>query len=155
MKRARGVILAGALVLLSSVPALAYDAAMAKKADGFFSRMDRQTLTTSPCKVNPDVVLKWIKEGQKVTLVDIRTPEEAGIMSVTLKGSLRVPFNEVFRTENLDKLPKDGKIVIVCHSGFRAGSATAFLQFIGVNNVVALNGGIQELARVLTPFTAP
>lgn len=145
----------GMLLILSSAGAEAYDAALAKKADDVFSKLDRKMLTTSPCKVNPDVVLKWMKDGEKVTLVDIRTPEEMAIMSVSYKNSLKIPFNEIFKEDNLKKLPKDGKVLLVCHSGFRAGAASAVLKMIGVENVLAVNGGMMEFIKVLTPFTAP
>lgn len=148
-------MVAGLYLLLSATGAQAYDAALAKKADDVFSKLDRKMLTTSPCKVNPDVVLKWMKDGEKVTLVDIRTPEEMAIMSVSYKNSLKIPFNEIFREENLKKLPRDGKVLLVCHSGFRAGAASAVLKMIGVDNLLAGNGGMMELVKVLTPFTAP
>ncbi len=149
------LIVMGLYIVFSVAISQAYDIEVAKKANSIFSMMDRKTLATSPCKVKPDIVLKWIKDGEKVTILDIRTPEETAIAGITYKNSLRIPLNELFKEENLNRLPEDGKIVIVCHSGFRGGAAAAILRLIGIQNVVVLEGGLIEFVRALTPLTAP
>jgi rhodanese-related sulfurtransferase len=55
-------------------------------------------------------------------------------------------MHEVFKPENLNKLPKDKKIVVVCHSGDRAAAVVTGLRAVGFNNAYQFKGGMKELA---------
>ena len=147
-------LLATALTLLTlSVPTFSIDWELAKKYDSIFSRLDQKTLTKSPCRVTPKQVLEMIKNGEDVVLLDIRTEAEQSIVGLTYKNSLHIPMDKLFKEENLKKLPKDKKIIVICHSGARAIAATFALRSIGFKNAYALKGGISALARYVTPKT--
>ena len=64
-------------------------------------------------------------------------------------------MNALFRKENLDRLPKEGKIVVICHSGNRAAGAAALLKAVGFKDVQYINGGLISLVTNLTPKTVP
>jgi rhodanese-related sulfurtransferase len=70
-------------------------------------------------------------------------------------GALHIPLDLLLQKENLDRLPGDGKIVVVCHSGSRAVVATTLLKAIGFGNVVYLDGGVTALANAVTPKSLP
>ncbi len=125
----------------------------AKGYEKFFSNFTQQNLAKAPCRVTPKKILEWIKKGEEVILLDIRTPAEASIVGLTYKNSMHIPMSELFKKENLERIPKDKKVVVVCHSGTRAVIATAFLRKLGFNNVYALKGGITGLAAFVTPKT--
>jgi len=55
-------------------------------------------------------------------------------------------MHEVFKPENINKLPKDKKIVVICHSGDRAAAVVTGLRAVGFNNAYQFKGGIKELA---------
>jgi rhodanese-related sulfurtransferase len=72
-----------------------------------------------------------------------------------LPGALNISMNDLFKKENLDRLPKDGKILIVCHSGARAAGATALLGAIGFDNAYYVNGGLISMVTAVTPKSVP
>ena len=68
-------------------------------------------------------------------MLDVRTPGETEVFGATLPGSLAIPLNELFNKENLDRIPTDKTVVILCKSGTRAGTAGTALRHIGFSNV--------------------
>jgi len=55
-------------------------------------------------------------------------------------------MHKVFKPENLSKIPKDKKVVVVCHTGDRAASVVTGLRVAGFNNAYHFKGGIKEIA---------
>ena len=118
---------------------------------GFFSLFTSDFLREKPCRVKADEVVKWIKENQKVVILDIRTPEETSLVGFTYERTLKIPMNELFEEENIKLLSQYGeyKIVVACRSGVRSLVATAFLQRVGFRNVYSLEGGIIAFAEAV------
>ena len=77
------------------------------------------------------------------TLVDVRDDDELALAS--LDGALHLPMDEV--TQRLDELPKDGDIVVMCHSGGRSSRVAAYLRHHGYASVANLAGGIDAWSR--------
>jgi len=96
-------------------------------------------------------LLKKIQAGEKLTLIDVRTPGEYAVMHP--KGAINIPYETL--ADQLNKIPRDRLVVALCHSGRRAEGATTVLRILGFDNVVNLSGGIKDLAQALTPKTAP
>lgn len=148
--------LALALFAGLSCAAHAYDPALAEHVlTTVTGQMDRQFFVTKPCKVEAPAVIEQLAKKEKITLLDIRTPEEQRVIALSHPQALAIPMNELFKKENLDRLPKEGRIVVVCHSGNRAAGATALLKSVGFEDVVYVNGGLIALVTNLTPKTAP
>ena len=146
-------IIVGALITLSFFGfSNAIDWQLAHKYEKFFSQMTQENLAKSPCRVTPKQLFKIIKKGD-VVLLDVRTDAEAKIVGLTYKNSIHIPLDELFKEENLKKIPKDKKVIVVCHSGARALVATFALRSIGFKNVYALKGGIIALSKYTTPKT--
>ncbi len=149
-------VLSLALAAALSFNAQAYDEAMAAKIDQVTSKMDHAGLLKGGCKVSPEDVLKTLAAGkEKVTLLDVRTPAEAKVVALSHPSALHIPLDKLFKPENLSRLPKDGRIFVVCHSGNRAAGATALLSAAGFTNVSYVNGGLIALVTNLTPKTVP
>lgn len=147
-----------AIALFASLPFTvnAYDADQAAHVlETVTGQMHRQFFVTRPCKVEAPAVLEMLVKKQPVTLLDIRTPEEQSVISLSHTAAIAIPMNELFKKENLDRLPQDGRIIVVCHSGNRAAGATALLKSVGFKDVVYVNGGMISLVTNLTPKTAP
>ena len=117
----------------------------------FFSNFSAQVLAQHPCRIDVGTLLNWLYSGQKVLILDIRTPNEYRTVKLTLENSLWIPMNELFKRENIKKLTQygDHKIVVACRSGVRSLVATAFLQRVGFRNVYSLEGGITAIVSAV------
>jgi rhodanese-related sulfurtransferase len=126
-------------------------AIIAKNADEFFTLLTRDVQKKMDIRIKVDDLLKMMAEGKKkITLIDVRTPQEQA--AVISPKALKIPLYDVIK--NLNQIPADGIVVVICHSGPRAMIAATALRILGYNNVYALNGGIHALADV-TAKTAP
>ena len=85
--------------------------------------------------------------GATHTVLDVREAQEVDMVS--LEGALHIPMNTI--PDNLDQLPKDGTLVIMCHHGPRRGSVTMWLREQGFDNATNLAGGIHQWAVEIDP----
>jgi rhodanese-related sulfurtransferase len=122
-----------------------------EEINGFFKNLTPQVIAQKPCRINPEQVLNWIYSGQKVLIVDIRTPNEMEFVSFSYPHTLKIPMHKLFEEENIKRLLQysDWKIVIACRAGVRSLIATAFLKFAGFNNVYSLEGGIAYFTQIV------
>ena len=79
-------------------------------------------------------------------------PEVAGLKTeAKYPGAWHVlPLERVIgenSSEYIDKLPKNGKIVLICNTGLRAFNVMLSLKNAGINNVVNTMGGMQSLIK--------
>ena len=137
------------------VNAFAYDVEMAKKFDAFYSKFTPKVLATPTIEASGDDVMKMIREGEKFTILDARTPAEMEIIGINLPNTLEIPMNEVFQEKNLNRLPKDQKLILLCHSGSRATMMAAGLLMLGFDNIVILKGGLKAFAVSVGSGTVP
>lgn len=79
---------------------------------------------------------------EPLTLIDVREPWEYEIAQIT--GSRLIPLGEL--PERLAELPREGVLVIQCHSGVRSEQGARVLQAAGFANVYNLEGGIEAWA---------
>jgi len=135
------------LALFLSINLSAYDVNMAKKMDKTFSQYSLENLNNSKMLVDAETVMKMLKKEEAFIFLDIRTTNEIDIVGLKTDNTLEIPFNILFKKENLDKLPKEKAIVIVCHSGSRALQAATSLEILGFKNAKVLYGGIIALAK--------
>jgi len=141
----RGLLVAGALLGFVGV-GFSYDAELAKRLDAMFSQMTPEVLKQRPCQIDANQLFEMIKKKEDFVILDVRTPQEQSITGITWKNTLNIPMHEVFKPENLNKLPKDKKIVVMCHSGDRAAAVVTGLRAVGFNNAYQFKGGIKEIA---------
>jgi rhodanese-related sulfurtransferase len=85
--------------------------------------------------------------GVNHTVLDVREPQE--LEMVSLEGVLAIPMNTI--PENLEKLPKEGTLVVMCHHGPRSGQVTGWLREQGYDNATNLDGGIHQWAVEIDP----
>ena len=135
--------------------AFAYDAAKAAEFNGFFSHMTQKACASSTLFVTPDDVMKMLREAKPMLLLDIRTDGEAAVVALGGGNTLHIPVEHLFEKANLDKLPSDRPVIIVCYSGSRATMAAMALKMSGIKNVQVLKGGIVALAGADSVKNAP
>ena len=139
---------------LLSVNAMAYDANKAQELNKFYSHMTQKACANSKLFVKATKVMKMIRDNN-VTLLDVRTNGEASVIALSSKNSIHIPLENLFKKENLDKLPTDKPIVTICHSGTRATLAGIGLKRIGFKQIYILSGGLVALTKADNPKNAP
>jgi rhodanese-related sulfurtransferase len=140
-------IIATAVVL--AAPAAAYNPVLARDYAEMFEPATGAATGKNLHFMNAEKFVAAVRKGEKITVVDVRTPGEVGFFGANLPGNRAIPMSELFKAENLDSLPEDGKIVVLCKSGTRASAAVAALRHIGFHNTYLLKGGYKGLASYL------
>jgi len=140
---------------LLTVSAHAYDDTKAKELNTFYSHMTQKACADSKLFIKAKEVMKLLKEKKDITLLDVRTDGEASVIALSGDNALHMPISELFKKENLDKLPTDKPIMVVCHSGTRATLAAIGLKRIGFKKVHVVKGGLIALAEANNPKNAP
>ena len=142
-------------VALLTVSAHAYDNTKAKELNTFYSHMTQKACADSKPFIKAKEVMKLLKEKKDIALLDVRTDGEASVIALSGDNALHMPISELFKKENLDKLPTDKPIMIVCHSGTRATLSAIGLKRIGFKKVHVVKGGLIALAEANNPKNAP
>ena len=148
------LILALVLSVLFVSPAFSYDQGLAKSYEQYFSSFSGDGTAKALRMIPTKAFVESLKKGEKLFVVDVRTPGETGIYGFNLANSIVIPMNEVFTTENLSKIPTSGKVVVVCKAGHRAMAIATGLRHIGFDNVFVLKHGISDVANYLSPKNA-
>lgn len=102
-------------------------------------------------KISVSALLRRMADPDKLTFIDVRTPQEFAVMHIN--GAINIPYDQL--DQHLDQIPRDGLVVVYCHSGRRAEGATTVLHILGYDNTVNLSGGIKALAPAITSKSAP
>ena len=84
---------------------------------------------------------------ESLTLVDVRESWEYDIAQIA--GSKLIPLGEL--GERLTEVPREGIIVVQCHSGVRSEQGARLLQEAGFANVYNLEGGIDAWSEEIDP----
>lgn len=142
------------ILLLSSTTTLAYNQELAASYQRLFEPVSGAKSGKGLHLITPEALVEGLKKGKQFVAVDVRTPAESGVFTMAIPGSLLIPSNEVFKPENLARLPKDKEMVVVCKSGIRASAIGTALRHIGFNNVSILKGGFNALSIYMDPKTA-
>lgn len=84
-------------------------------------------------KVTADEVLRRLKDGEVVHVIDVREVNE--VATGKIPGATHIPFGHLVLRKN--ELDKDETYVVVCQSGNRSKAACGILE--------ALNYHVEEL----------
>lgn len=91
------------------------------------------------------------KEQESTLLLDVRTPAE--IRAASLDRCTCVPHEKVAECPNLDSLPRDQEIVLICQSGKRAEIAAKKLAEKGFTKLSIMEGGVNAWLDSDLPVT--
>lgn len=80
----------------------------------------------------------------KITIVDVREPDE--VLIHELKGAINIPFSKL--STDIDKVPKDKPVYVICRTGEISGSVADILTDRGYDATDVL-GGYDEYAKTL------
>jgi len=110
------IIIGLLLVLIVAIPAYANDTALTAKIDAVVSKGP----DNGNYLVGADDIYMWLKmKKTDFQIVDVRVGEgsDKQFEEAHIPGAIYIPYNEIFKPENLKKLSKDKKIILVCHTG--------------------------------------
>lgn len=79
-----------------------------------------------------------LEEDKNIVLLDVRTPEEYA--EIRIPNSVLVPLDKIKNKIEKQIADKNTEIIVYCHSGMRAATASKILQSMGYNNVKNLGG---------------
>jgi rhodanese-related sulfurtransferase len=142
------------LFMFLSTAAWSYDTELAKGYAELFSPVAGAKAGKALHLVPSNVFINDIKAGKEFVVIDVRTPAEAGVFKMSMPNSLVIPANELFQAKNLDRIPKEKPVMVVCQSGVRSTAVGTALRHIGFNNVYILKGGLKALSSYYGPKEA-
>ena len=142
------------LIAILAFPTLAYDDALANSYRAHFAAASGKAVGKALHALPADAYLQAVKKGESITILDVRTVAETGLVGAGTGKVLYIPVNEVFDPENLAKLPTEGKVVVLCAKGFRAAMIASALRHTGFDNVYFVKGGFAAIANLVNPKTA-
>lgn len=132
----------GALLLLAlAAPANADDSDLAARVNDILSKgPEHDNYHVEGWRVN-----KWMREGKKdFQVIDVRMPPDEEAWGRPeygrIPGSIYIPYTELFRPENLNKLPKDKKLILVGHMSVYENYLVVPLRLIGYDAYIMLLG---------------
>jgi glyoxylase-like metal-dependent hydrolase (beta-lactamase superfamily II)/rhodanese-related sulfurtransferase len=100
--------------------------------------------------IAPEALRSLLKSREPPYLLDVRPASERRL--ARLPNDYHVPLESVAAA--LASLPRDRPIVVYDHLGFRARIAVDYLTQHGFGRAAALEGGLEEYARVADPDIA-
>ena len=93
--------------------------------------------------------LERMLENEDFVFVNTHVPYEGDIPGTDLS----IPYDEVGRKDNLDRLPgKDARIVLYCKSGRMSAEAARTLVALGYSDVLDLSGGMVAWQKAGLPL---
>lgn len=106
-----------------------------------------QSSPNSEWEISPKELNDLLQEGSKLTLIDVREPQELQISQ--LPNAELIPLGQL--PGRISELDSSQELVIFCRSGARSGHAVDVLRAAGFRKVRNLVGGINDWARQVDP----
>ncbi len=141
------------MLLVLSNTAMSYDEGLAQSYEKFFKPFTKKGATKSLHKFMAKDLIKAINAKEDLIILDVRTSNEKKLININLPNTISIPMNKVFTKQNLSKIPKDKKIIIICAYSGRSVAISIGLRHIGFNNIYILKGGFAALAEYINPKT--
>ena len=114
----------------------------------FFSKLFGRTHESGPSHIIGFDDLRKELDAGAVELIDVR--EQREYRGGNVPGSKNLPLSRFDPAH----LPRDRKIVLICLSGARSGSALRHLRQAGFENVVHFQGGVSMWRTLGGPLRA-
>lgn len=132
----------------------AYDATLAESYADLFAPVQGAKAGKALHLMKADAFIKKLQTKEPMVVLDVRTPAEAGVIGMTMPGALAISIDQLFTPDNLERIPTDTPVVVLCLSGTRATAAGTALRHVGFKNVYILKGGMKALIGALGPKEA-
>ncbi len=87
--------------------------------------------------LSPEELNVLLKSSNPPLLIDVREKSERNISKIDA-DDVHIPMREI--TNSMDKIPKDGNIVVYCHIGLRSHSASEWLKSQNISSSTLIGG---------------
>lgn len=126
MKKTIIAVAVAALTTFSALSVFAEDVTAKKMSDILVAAKDNGNYQVSADEVN-----MWIKtKATDFIVLDVRpSPDE--YKAGHIPGSVHIPFYSVLLPENMSKIPKDKKVILVCGTGQLENMPVVPLRMLG------------------------
>ena len=101
--------------------------------------------------ISPKQAKELMDKEKDVFVLDVRTEEE--FKEVHIKDAHLIPIKEL--EQNINKIPKDKKVVVHCASGNRSARACETLKDKGLKELYNMEGGINKWQAEGYPVEKP
>lgn len=91
-------------------------------------------------ELSPKAFKEAIEKNPEAIILDVRTPQEYA--NNKIGNAINVDFNNPNFEQEIQRIPKDKKILIYCQGGSRSAGAAVKMKELGYTNVQELKGGI-------------
>lgn len=80
-------------------------------------------------------------------LLDVREQWEFDYCNI--KDSILIPMGQL--PDRLDELDSSQEIIMICHHGIRSRQMGYYMEQMGFDNIINLEGGVEQWARDVEP----
>ena len=94
-------------------------------------------------EVSTSEALQMMEQG--AIFVDVREVDEVAGIAYPVAGAVNIPQSSL--SERHSEVPRSGKVIVACASGYRSGEAVQQLSAQGYDNLYSLKGGIVQWQR--------
>jgi rhodanese-related sulfurtransferase len=101
-----------------------------------------------PLEISPEKLSQSLAGGQKLQLLDVRSPGEFAARRIA--GSISVPLDQLERRQG--ELDRTALVVCVCQSGGRSAAARNLLVKLGFPEATSLAGGVSQWSHAGLPL---
>jgi rhodanese-related sulfurtransferase len=98
--------------------------------------------------ISPALLNDLRRRGEKVTLIDVRTPAEFGEVHVDFARN--IPLHDL-EASDVRALAEDGPVYVICKSGNRSQQACEKLAAAGLERIVSVEGGTSACVEAGLP----
>jgi rhodanese-related sulfurtransferase len=92
-------------------------------------------------EVSVEDVMEMQRRGEKITLLDVRDPNEVNLGRIP--GALAISRGNL-ETKIEAQIPREAHVIIYCASGNRSAFAAETMAQMGYSNVASMAGGIRR-----------
>lgn len=116
--------------------------------NGLQSLKSRPELVAFTGRFSAPYAAEVLSSSEPPLAVDVRTPREREQKHIG--GSVSIPLNRL--PENLEKLPKNRRVLVYCAGGYRSSIAASLLQGRGFDSICEIAGGIAAWEAAKLPI---
>ena len=97
--------------------------------------------------IDPTALKERLDKGDSLFLLDIRETWEYELCQ--LENSINIPMSVI--AEKVSVLDEKKETLVICHHGMRSMQVGQYLENMGFNDVINLDGGLDAWAKTVDP----